>query len=170
MKTNGKLIELFRSLEAEVLKGDVKDRVPIFRNIKLIEPIVYPLIEIQKGISKQLEDFQNSVYQLRSKYGEDYGKGYPEVLSFLKKENGELDFSKPNPKCEEYKAELSKLQADNESLFKKHKKEVTDFETLLEEIVSNSDLAKLKFIPIDIEKISNDVNVEPWFEFGVIKI
>lgn len=172
MKTNAKLVELYRSLEAAVQTGDVEFKILVFRNIKVVEPIVYPWIETQKIVNKMIDSYRAEVSKLYREYGEDFGKGYPEVPMFLKKEDGTFDLTKPNPKADEFKAKLSKLEADNEALLEDHRSQADKINSLMESNVSEVVLKELKFMPIDItkHKISDEVNIAPWLEFGIVEI
>lgn len=172
MKTNEKLVELYHSLESAVQTGDVEFKILVFRNIKVVEPVVYPWIETQKIVNKMLDKYRAELSKLYREYGEDFGKGYPEVPMFLKKEDGTFDLTKPNPKANEFKDKMSKLEADNEALLEDHKSQVDKINSLMESNVSGSVLKELKFMPIDKtkHKISDDVNIAPWLEFGIVEI
>lgn len=172
MKTNGKLIQAYQELEAAVKTGTVEQKILFFKNKQVIEPVISPFIETQKQLNKTLENYQNSISELYHEYGEDFGKGYPEVPMFEKNEDGSYDKSKPNPRFAEFKEKLNKLNDSNKELLDKHKSETETFNSIMESEVQKAVLDSMKFSVIDPtkHKISDDINIDALLEFGIISI
>ena len=172
MKTNGKLIQAYQELEAAVKTGTVETKILFFKNKQVIEPVVYPFIETQKQLAKSLENYQKSISELYNEYGEDFGKGYPEVPIYAKNEDGSFDKSKPNPRFAEFKEKLNKLGESNKELLDKHKSETETFNSIMESEVQKAVLDSMKFSVIDPTKykISDDINIDALLEVGIIAI
>ena len=171
MKTNGKLVELYDSLQSATQIGEVDNMVSVFKNIKLMEPVVYPLLESKKLIDKMLDNYRRESSALFQQFGDDFGNGLS-VPPFMIKEDGKLDFSKPNPKYADFKTKMDELKATNQNDIDKYEAKLASYNLKMDSMVSDAELRKLKFTQIDQEncKIYKEINLVPWFEFGLVKI
>jgi len=164
MKTNRTLIGLFNALGTLIHKGDLKNKLVTFDNIKVIEGDVLRLTKTKENIEVLLSDYNKKISEVYSKFGDVIGDGRIALPGKFNSDGSE------NKKYEEYKKELSAIMenADNISLVANYEKQIKEYEALLEKEVTK----KYKFKEIAEENFPKDANgdeVMMCMEFEILK-
>ena len=75
MKTNRTLIGLFIALGTLIHKGDLKNKLVTFDNIKVIEGDVLRLTKTKENIEVLLSEYNKKISEVYSKFGDAIGDG-----------------------------------------------------------------------------------------------
>lgn len=144
--TDAMALELYNTLKQSVYLGTFNFKKQSFRNLKVIDDYVSPIIEAHKEIEKNLDEYRKEITKITLKYSSESEsmEGNSSIAKYGVDSTGKMDTSVIRKEYLDFQKEYKVLEKENKTLIETYHNNILDYNKSLENPIPSDILESMK--------------------------